>query len=190
MKTCTGCGASYDDTSKFCPYCGTESVAAESTATEENGWQPENFKTDMESTKKHGMIWHKFVLAFLVIQGLINFLIGMNIINSYADQVATDSLVILKYILIAIGMIFIAIGVFSLIVFSRLGKRMRIGPKSLNTLYKVCISGNLFLLVLFSLTTRTMIAFGFRVIVSLIFNLLMLFINKRYYAKRENLFVN
>ena len=87
-------------------------------------------------------------------------------------------------------MIFIAIGVFSLIVFSRLGKRMKTGPKSLNTLYKICISGNLFLLVLCSMMTRTMIAFGFRVIVSLLFSVLMLFINKRYYAKRENLFVN
>ena len=190
MKTCTGCGASYDDTSKFCPYCGTESTTAENTAAEESGWQPENFKTDMESTKTRGMIWHKFVLFFLVIQGLINFLMGMNIINSYADQAAAGSLVILKYILIAIGMIFIAIGVFSLIVFSRLGKRMKTGPKSLNTLYKICISGNLFLLVLCSMMTRTMIAFGFRVIVSLLFSVLMLFINKRYYAKRENLFVN
>lgn len=190
MKNCTACGATFDDTSKFCPYCGTESVAAESSAGEESGWQPENFKTDIESTKKRGMIWHKVVLFFLVIQGLFNFFMGMNIINAYADQTAADRLVILKFILIAIGIIYIAIGVFALIVFSRLGKRMRTGPKSLNMLYKICISGNLFLLVLFSMTSSGMRSFGYRVILSLLINLLMLFINKRYYAKRENLFIN
>ena len=29
MKKCTACGTTFDDTSKFCPYCGTESVAEE-----------------------------------------------------------------------------------------------------------------------------------------------------------------
>lgn len=191
MKKCTGCNAEIDDTSKYCPCCGMECVETENTsARNESGWQPENFKADMQSGKKRRMIWHKIVLFFLLMQGLINILLGIHILNSYADLLAPDRLAIVKAIFVAIGVVYVAFGVFCLIVFSRLGKRMKNGPQSLKILYRVCITCSIVLLVLLSLTSTGIRRFGARIILGLLFNVVMLIVSKRYYGKREDMFAN
>ena len=50
MKKCTACGATFDVTSKFCPYCGTEYGAEEHPAgnSEEPVGQPEQPKKASE----------------------------------------------------------------------------------------------------------------------------------------------
>ena len=73
MKKCTACGATFDDTSKFCPYCGTEYGAEERPAgdSEKPGCQPKKpGKIKEHRINTYGMIWHRIVLFFVYTEKL------------------------------------------------------------------------------------------------------------------------
>ena len=194
MKKCTGCGAEFDDTSKYCPYCGAEygTVDKPAEVAEEYGWQPEkptNAKKVINTTQ--GMIWHKVLLIFLVLNALRNFLAGIGYFEMVVDWAKYSA----KYpgqfgYVVACTVAEIAIGVFALVVFNRLRKYRRNGPSSLKMMYIICIG----VILIFQFWQSSIVpderAMNAVTFLDLLKNILMLVVNNVYYSKRQNLFVN
>ena len=85
MKKCSGCGSEFDDTSRYCPYCGTEYGEEENRtgAAEEYEWQPE--KKERTINTGQGMIWHRVLLLFLIVNAIWSIISGLGYMNRYRN---------------------------------------------------------------------------------------------------------
>ena len=194
MKKCTACGATFDDTSKFCPYCGTEYGLEERPVgnSEESGKQPEQQKKEKKiiNTAQGMMLWHKIVLFLVGIRAVRCLIRGLSILKSYVDSDVPESMVPVRNLFLGIGIENIAIGVFAVICLYRLGKYMRSGPGSVKILYGMSIAGTLILTMwLVSISPDADLSKA-GLADSFLFDVLMLVINSIYYSKHQDLFVN
>lgn len=195
MKKCAGCGAEFDDTSRYCPFCGTEYGAEESTeaAAENTGFYPERGrKVSQNTVNNYGMTWHKILMFLLILHGLRSILSGLgDLLFSREEWKVYYTLIpgLRAYVVMA-GVSSIAIGVFAMIVFSRLRKLKRNGPASLKMLYLISIG----VTVLMDFWSASIIPgaemLKGNVVISVLENVIMLAINNVYYGRREELFVN
>ena len=194
MKKCTACGATFDDTSKFCPYCGMEHGAEERPAgnSEENRGQPEQPKKEKKiiNNAQGMMLWHKIVLFLVGIRAVRCLIRGLSILRGYVDSDVPESMVPVRNLFLGIGIENIAIGVFAVICLYRLGKYMRSGPGSVKVLYGMSIAGTLILTMwLVSISPNVDLSMT-GIADSFLPDILMLVVNSIYYSKHLDLFVN
>ena len=194
MKKCTACGATFDDTSKFCPYCGTEYGAEERPAgkNEEYGGQPEQPKKEKKiiNNAQGMMLWHKIVLFLMGIRAVRCLIRGFSILRGYVDSDVSEGMIPVRNLFLGIGIENIAIGVFAVICLYRLGKYMRSGPGSVKILYGMSIAGSLILTMwLVSISPDADLSKA-GLADSFLFDVLMLVINSIYYSKHQDVFVN
>lgn len=193
MKNCTACGASFDDTSKFCPFCGTEYKTEDQPAgnSEEPGWEPKKQKKVKEyQINTQGMIWHRMVLFFVGMKAARRLLSGVGILKNYVDLNVYGSLVAVKNLFLGIGIAHVAIGVFALMVLYRLGKRMRSGPGSVKALYGLSIAAALILSIWAKTVLPHIDSSSLELFDTLLFDIGMLIANSIYYGRRKDVFVN
>ena len=194
MKKCTACGATFDDTSKFCPYCGTEYGAEERPAgnSEESDVQPEQPKKGKKiiNNAQGMMLWHKIVLFLVGIRAVRCLIRGLSILRGYVDSDVSEGMIPVRNLFLGIGIENIAIGVFAVICLYRLGKYMRSGPGSVKILYGMSIAGSLILTMwLVSISPDADLSKA-GLADSFLFDVLMLVINSIYYSKHQDVFVN
>lgn len=194
MKKCTACGATFDDTSKFCPYCGTEYGAEERPDgnSEGTGTQPQQPKKGKKiiNNAQGMMLWHKIVLFLVGIRAVRCLIRGLSILRSYVDSDVPESMIPVRNLFLGIGIENIAIGVFAVICLYRLGKYMRSGPGSVKILYGMSIAGALILTMWTVSISPDADLSKAGLADSFLFDVLMLVINSIYYSKHQDVFVN
>ena len=194
MKKCTACGATFDDTSKFCPYCGTEYGTEEHPAgnSEEFGKQPEQPKKEKKiiNTAQGMMLWHKIVLFLVGMKAARCLLRGASVLRSYVDSDVPVYMVPVRNLFLGIGIESIAIGVFALICLYRLGKYMRSAPGSVKILYGMSIAGSFILTMWFVSISADADLSKVGLTDSFLFDVVMLIVNSIYYSKHKDVFVN
>ena len=201
MKTCINCGAQIEERNHFCPHCGTK---CDNTPEEKKPVEKPTFvlkekpheKTEDPQESQYPMKWHNFQMVIMILGGILAIANGLNQLtgNGYLGQGVTADQVysrfpVLKSCDIFYGIILIALGVFELIVRSRLNKFQTNGPGSLKTLYILSIIGSLIYLGWASSATGISM-FTYSNMGSLGSSVLFLIINSIYYSKRSSLFVN
>ena len=193
MKKCSGCGSEFDDTSRYCPYCGTEYGAEENRtgAAEEYEWQPE--KKGRTINTGQGMIWHRVLLLFLIVNAIWSIISGLGYMNRYRNPewIAYYRTVPgLQVYIVFCGAAQIVIGAYALTVYNRLRKYRKDGPGALKKMYIICIAAILLLQVWKGRILPQSGVIDGVTFLDLLKNILMLVINNVYYAKRRDLFVN
>ena len=197
MKKCAGCGAEFDDTSKYCPNCGreyeTETAAYQAGVAEEYGWQPERpKKAEKVINSDQGMIWHRVLLFFLIVNAIWSVITGIGYMNRYRDPewIAFFKTVKgLQTYTVFCGVAQIAIGVFAITVYNRLRRYKKEGPSSLKVMYIICIIVPMVLQV-WQGRILPQSKIDRLTLLDIMKNIMMLGINSTYYARRKNLFVN
>ena len=196
MKKCTSCGGAFDDTSRYCPYCGVEygKTGQETDAAEAYGWQPEKPKEEEKVINTNqGMIWHRILLIILIVNGIWSIITGVSYMSRYrnAEWIAVfRSYSGLQFYIMVCGVVQIAIGVYALIVYNRLRTYKRNGPGSLKMMYIICIAVPLLLQAWQGAILPHARLIERRILFDLLKNIMMLGINNVYYANRKDLFVN
>ena len=196
MKKCAGCGAEFDDTSKYCPYCGAEygNAAYQPGAAEEYGWQPEKPKKEEQVINTNqGMIWHRVMLFLLIVNAIWSIITGIGYMNRYRNAEWIEVFRYysgLQFYIMVCGVAQIAIGVYALVVYNRLRKYKRNGPSSLKMMYIICIAVPLILQAWQGSILPESKMIERNTFFDLVKNILMLTINNVYYSKRKDLFVN
>ena len=197
MKKCAGCGAEFDDTSKYCPNCGAEygeaAAAYQPSITEEYGWYPERpKKAEKVINSDQGMIWHRVLLFFLIVNAIWSIITGIGYMNRYRDPewIAFFKTVKgLQTYTVFCGVAQIAIGVFAIAVYNRLRRYKKEGPSSLKVMYIICIIVPMVLQV-WQGRILPQSKIDRLTLLDIMKNIIMLGINSTYYARRKNLFVN
>ena len=197
MKKCAGCGAEFDDTSKYCPNCGAEygeaAPAYQPSITEEYGWYPERpKKAEKVINSDQGMIWHRVLLFFLIVNAIWSIITGIGYMNRYRDPewIAFFKTVKgLQTYTVFCGVAQIAIGVFAITVYNRLWRYKKEGPSSLKMMYIICIIVPMVLQV-WQGRILPQSKIDRLTLLDIMKNIIMLGINSTYYARRKNLFVN
>lgn len=197
MKKCAGCGAEFDDTSKYCPNCGAEygeaAPAYQPSIAEEYGWHPERpKKTEKAINSDQGMIWHRVLLFFLIVNAIWSIITGIGYMNRYRDPewIAFFKTVKgLQTYTVFCGVAQIAIGVFAITVYNRLRRYKKEGPSSLKVMYIICIIVPMVLQV-WQGRILPQSKIDRLTLLDIMKNIIMLGINSTYYARRKNLFVN
>lgn len=199
MKTCSNCGSQIDEKNNFCPYCG---AACESSSEKNRSVfkldesKPYAMNDSELRANTYPMKWHKFLMVILILGGLltiangINLLLGSEYLGNGMDASRVYSIFPgLKSCDTFYGIALIALGVFEFIVRSRLNQYRQNGPKSLQTMYILSIVATLIYLAWASSATNINLL-NSSSIGSLGASVLLLIINKIYYSKRIDLFVN
>ena len=197
MRKCAGCGAEFDDTSKYCPNCGAEygeaAAAYQPSITEEYGWYPERpKKAEKVINSDQGMIWHRVLLFFLIVNAIWSIITGIGYMNRYRDPewIAFFKTVKgLQTYTVFCGVAQIAIGVFAITVYNRLRRYKKEGPSSLKVMYIICIIVPMVLQV-WQGRILPQSKIDRLTLLDIMKNIIMLGINSTYYARRKNLFVN
>ena len=197
MKKCAGCGAEFDDTSKYCPNCGreyeTDAAAYQAGVVEEYGWHPVRpKKAEKVINSDQGMIWHRVLLFFLIVNAIWSIITGIGYMNRYRDPewIAFFKTVPgLQTYTVFCGVAQIAIGVFAITVYNRLRRYKKEGPSSLKVMYIICIIVPMVLQV-WQGRILPQSKIDRLTLLDIMKNIIMLGINSTYYARRKNLFVN
>ena len=197
MKKCAGCGAEFDDTSKYCPNCGAEygeaAAAYQPSIAEEYGWHPERpKKAEKVINSDQGMIWHRVLLFFLIVNAIWSIITGIGYMNRYRDPewIAFFKTVKgLQTYTVFCGVAQIAIWVFAITVYNRLRRYKKEGPSSLKVMYIICIIVPMVLQV-WQGRILPQSKIDRLTLLDIMKNIMMLGINSTYYARRKNLFVN
>ena len=199
MKTCVNCGAAIDDTSNFCPHCGTRCESG--TGTEGSVYSPsENVSEHTEASdilaQTYPMKWHKFLMVIMILGGIvtiangINTMMGTEYLSNGLDMERVYELFPgLKSCDSFYGIAMIALGVFEFTVRSRLKQFRANGPISLRIMYILSLGINVIYLAWATSVTGTNL-FNESNIGSLIATILLMLVNGIYYSKRSRLFVH
>ena len=196
MKKCTSCGAEFDDTSKYCPNCGTEygNAAYQPGIAEEYGWQPEKpKKAEKVINTNQGMIWHRVLLIFLIVNAIWSIFTGIGYMARYRDAewIAYYKTVPgLQTYIVFCGVAQIVMGGYAIGVYNRLRKYRKDGPGSLKKMYIIFIVVPIVLQVWQGRVLPQSRVIDGRTFLDIMKNILMLVINSVYYERRKNLFVN
>ena len=197
MKKCARCGAEFDDTSKYCPNCGAEYVnetaAYQSGIAEEYSWQPEKpKKAERVINTNQGMIWHRILLFFLIVNAIWSVITGLGYMNRYRDAewlAFFKTVPGLQVYTVFCGVAQIAIGVFAITVYNKLRQYRKDGPVSLKVMYSICIIVPMVLQV-WQGRILPQSKVDRLTLLDIMKNIVMLVINSAYYARRKNIFVN
>jgi hypothetical protein len=189
-----------EEQDKFCPHCGTkyDNKQEPETPAYQNA---DSYDQPSESYQDTGagrypMKWHKFLMVVMIIGAILTVINGVSTMSGwhYTREGVDVSAVYWRYpglksCDMAYGIILIALGVFQFTVRNRLNQFRSDGPRSLKILYILAIAASLIYLAWASAATG-MNMFDSTNLGTAIGNLIMLFINSSYYAKRSELFVN
>ena len=196
---CPNCGKQLPDDAKFCSECGASVSTAEPVA----GPPDPGEETSIEPVAQAAppMRWFKFVIwvqlflsalsyaitGVMMITGSFYVVGGMN----FADEVY-GTLDGLKAVDVVFGVAFVAIAVFALYVRQRLAGFRKGAPKLYLTLLGVGIAAQFLYAFAVSLVLRTEIAdvISTSGLAQIIVSLLLVILNKYYFARRERLFTN
>ena len=213
MRVCESCGRENVDRNKFCVWCGhtflkdepEEETAAQEAApfeevvtAEENlpAEEPEEEKAE-DLQAKYPMKWHKFVMVLLIISAILSIADGIAVLSGAYIQsyrVSAERLYSyypgLKTLTWAGGVISIALGVFRFTVRKRLKNFMENGPRSLYSLYVISIVVAVLTLLIGSAIIKTPITNYSKDWTKTALTACGLFLQKKYYDKRSELFVN
>lgn len=159
----------------------------------------ENNVAQIENVNNHSMKWHKFLTYFSLWAGAV-----LNVIaaftrftgSMYGSSGEADMVYSyfkgLKTIDVLFGVVMIAIAIFSIVTRFALAGYKAAGPKMLMGLYIIDAAVSIVYLVVASMVTG--IALGELIdsstISSLVTGIAMVFVNKAYYGKRAELFIN
>ena len=213
MRVCESCGRENVDRNKFCVWCGktflTDEAVVETAvqeaapfeevvAAEENlpAEEPEEEKAE-DLQAKYPMKWHKFVMVLLIISAIVGIAEGIAVLSgAYIEShgVSAERLYSyfpgLKTLVWAGGVITIALSVFKFTVRKRLKNFMESGPRSLYTLYVINIVVSVLALLIGSAIVKTPITNYSKDWTKIALTVCGLFIQKKYYGKRSELFIN
>ena len=143
------------------------------------------------------MKWHKFQMVMLVIGAVLGVLLGVSIVTGlyyraygmYAETVYS-TYPLLKGLNMVYGVLCIALGVFEYIVRNRLKRFEQNGPWSLFILYALCIVTELLYWVAGIVAVGKPPRNFTSILTALATNIITMTLQKIYYDKRKDLFVN
>lgn len=159
----------------------------------------ENNAAPVENVNPHSMKWHKFLIYFSLWAGaVLNVIAAFSRFTGSMYGSSSEANMVysyfsgLKAIDVLFGVVMIAIALFSIATRFALAGYKAAGPKMLMGLYIIDAAVSIVYLVVASMVTG--IAFGELIdpstISSLVTSAAMVFVNKAYYDKRAELFIN
>ena len=189
MAVCKVCGARYNGSKRFCPQCGAASGTSPAP-----GEKPPAGNVYTEAAVQP-MKWHYVMLVLLALGGVFNVISGILRISGqeYAMRGLDITMVYrqfprMKVLDLFSGIAAIGMGGFQFVIFRRLGKLCQNGPILLTAFYIAYLVYSILYHAAASVSLGVS-TFGSAAI-NLICTLILLFVNRSYYSKREELFVN
>ncbi|MBQ9782038.1 MAG: zinc ribbon domain-containing protein [Clostridia bacterium] len=206
---CKYCGQKLDDDAKFCQSCGAKVEESSKTT------QTDTFFDDNETSDKvqnngeptqvyvpyYPMKWFKFLIYFLLFaSAIVNVMSGISQVTGmiYYDpftettaQAVYEVFPGLQVVDIIVGILSIALGVFAVVVRFALAKFKAIGPKLLTLFYAFsCIINIVYCLLVVLVVPELVGSLTSDTVTSIITSVIMIFANKTYFTKRQELFIN
>lgn len=189
MTVCKVCGTRYNSGKRFCPQCG-----AASGTTPAPGEKPPASNAYTEAAVMP-MKWHHVLLVLLILGGVVNVIGGILRISGqeYLIRDLDPNMVYrqfprMKVLDILGGIMSVGFGGFQFVVYRRLSKFRENAPNLLTVFYGVYI---VLSLLFYAAASASLGVSTFRyALLNLVCSLILLFVNRSYYAKREALFVN
>lgn len=188
MTVCKVCGTRYNSGKRFCPQCGAASGTAPAP-----GEKPPAANAYTEAAVLP-MKWHFVMLVLLALGGVLNVVGGILRISGqeYLIRGLDPNMVWqvprMKVLDILNGIMGVGFGGFQFVVCRRLSKLRENAPNLLTVFYVVYLVYSILYHVAVSASLGVS-TFG-SAARSLIVTLVLLFVNRSYYAKREALFMN
>ncbi len=216
MRVCESCGRENVDRNKFCVWCGKsfltdeavvetavqEAAPFEEVVTVEENLPAEGYAAEEETADpvEYPMKWHKFLMVTLIIGGLWRIGQGLTVLTGTWYEIYDVNMEgVLRYfpelktLTWGLGVVTLALGVFTFTVRKRLKNFMKSGPRSLQVLYGASIGTT----VLYLLGAMAVLGFpvmsivdGSRILVDVVGSLCIMYAQKKYYDKRKELFIN
>ncbi len=143
------------------------------------------------------MKWHKFLIYFLLwLSGVGNIITGFRSItgSQYGAQAQRvySYFTGLKTIDVIFGLFAICLGIFIIVTRFKLAGFKAAGPKYLTLMYVLGASVSIFYIIAVISTTSLTLSDigGLQIIIQIVMPIIIITINKSYYDKRADLFVN
>lgn len=212
MRVCESCGRENVDRNKFCVWCGhtflkdepEEETAVqeaapfeEVVAAEENLPAEGNAAEEPVDTAGYPLKWHKFMVVVLLIAGIWSICQGIaELTGTWYEVQGVDAKLLyrvypaLKTLDWLLAVFTVGLGVFRFTVRKRLKHFMESGPRSLIALYAVSIGVSVIYLIACMAVTGIAVSAVSKQLVTIAGSFCMMFVQKYYYDKRKELFVN
>lgn len=203
---CKFCGQEVEDNSTFCQNCGANLSEKEPSEKDEFFTPEVDTSTSSEVIVEQAkparpMKWFKFLIYFLLFaSAVLNVISGLGQITGsvYADaaegitaQMVYDVFPGLKPIDIFVGIMTIGLGVFAIVVRFFLAKYKKVAPTLLLFLYIASCAINVIYCIAVLLVVPDMFLTAIsQMISSTIVSVIMIIVNKVYFDKRKELFIN
>ncbi len=206
---CKYCGQKLDDDAKFCQSCGAKIEESPKTIETDTFFDDNNASEKVQNNGEptrvyvpyYPMKWFKFLIYFLLFaSAVINVISGISQITGmvYYDpftettaQIVYQTFPGLQVVDIIIGILTIALGVLAVVVRFALAKFKAIGPKLLTLFYAFsCVINIIYSLLVIILVPELAVSLSSDTVTSIITSVIMIFANKTYFTKRQELFVN
>ena len=189
MSVCKVCGARYTGGKRFCPQCG-EPVGSAPAPVEKP-----RYDGSYTAAAVMPMKWHFVMLVLLALGGVFNVVSGILRISGqeYAMRSMDVTMIYrqfprMKVLDLFSGIVAIGMGGFQFVIFRRLDKLCQNGPKLLTAFY---IAYLVYSILYHAAASASL---GVSTIgsaaINIICTLVLLFVNRSYYGKREELFKN
>lgn len=208
---CKNCGAQLPDGAVFCTSCGTQTSQQSQQPTyqpQQPTYQPQQptyayqqpaYAQPVGTTEKP-MGWFKFMIYFALFAGaLLNLVTAIQMLTGaqYGDSkdLVYGFFPSLKTIDVIMGIVLLGLVAFIILVRFRLAGFKKDGPKLLAVMYAAVLAFNILYIIL---VASVLSDFGAgigdlltpSVVVSLLGSAVMLIVNKIYFDKRKELFIN
>ncbi len=189
MTVCKVCGTRYNSGKRFCPQCGAASGTVPAP-----GEKPPAGNVYTEAAVLP-MKWHHVLLVLLIIGGVLNVVGGIlrisgqeYLIRGLDPNMVYGQFPRMKALDILGGIMGVGFGGFQFVVYRRLSRFRENAPNLLTVFYAVYI---VLSLLYYAAASASLGVSTFRsALLSLVCTLILLFVNRSYYFKRDALFVN